>query len=201
MLFCLVVFRCTSELLNYTSASYTGAIIHAARDCVSPMLPSPCGENSLCSSQHSKAITRHSNSQKKQSSKLLLTSEFSGVHSEQDKNVSTTEQLPYTNTWHNSKLTSFDSINDDVIELKKCAKNPTTVTIYNSTNITTDAVEESNAGQRQSYVVLVGSRVRTVNTKLYASLPVHNKFMVKQREQNLFGVTKVKLVLKSNNER
>ena len=203
VLFCLVVFRCTSELLNYTSASYTGAIIHAARDCISPMLPSPCGENSLCSSQRSKAITHDSNTpslQIKRSSKLLVTGELSGVHSEQDKNVSTTEQLPYTNTWHNSKLTSFDSINDDVIELKKCAKNRTTVAIY-STNITTDAVEESNAGHGQSYVVLVGSRVRTVNTKLYASLPVHNKFMVKQREQNLFGVTKVKLVLKSSHER
>ena len=170
------------------------------------MLPSSCGENSLRSSQHGKAITRHSNCStvQKRSSKLLVTGEFSGAHSEQDNNPCTSEQLPYTNLWKDSNLLS-NGINDDVTESTTCIKtNPATIAsqaLYNSGNVTTVAVEESQVGQRQSYVVLVGSTVRRVNTKLYSSLPVQNKFMVKQREQNLFGVTKVKLVLKSSNER
>ena len=149
--------------------------------------------------------------QKKRSSKLLLTGEFSGVHSEQDKNVSTTkqhQQLPCTNTRRDNNLPSnhnFDDINDGNVELTRCTKaNLATITsqaLCDSANVTTVAVEESKVGQRQSYVVLVGLSIRTVNTKLCASLPVYNKFMVKQREQNLFGVTKVKLVLKSSHER
>ena len=149
--------------------------------------------------------------QKKRSSKFLLTGEFSGVHSEQDKNVSTTkqhQQLLCTNTRRDNNLPSnhnFDDINDGNVESTRCIKaNLATITsqaLCDNANITTVAVEESKVGQRQSYVVLVGSSVRTVNTKLYASLPVYNKFMVKQREQDLFGVTKVKLVLKSSHER
>ena len=149
---------------------------------------------------------------KKRSSKLLVTGEFSGVHSEQDKNVSTTkqhQQLPCTNTWKDNNLPrsnhNFDDINDGIVESTTCTKaNLATITsqaLCDSANITTVAVRESEVGQRQSYVVLVGSSIRTVNTKLYTSLPVCNKFMVKQREQNLFGVTKVKLVLKSSHER
>ena len=93
--------------------------------------------------------------------------------------------------------------NNNVTESTTCLKtNPaTTASQYNIDGVTTVAVEETQGGLRQSYVVSVGSSVRTVNTKLYSSLPERNKFMVKQREQNLFGVTKVKLVLKSSNER
>ena len=145
--------------------------------------------------------------QKKRSSKLLLTGEISGVHSEQDKNVSTTkqhQQLPCANTRKDNNLPSNHNF-DGNVESTRCTKaNLATITsqaLCDSANITTVAVEESEVGQRQSYVVLVGSSIRTVNTKLYTSLPVYNKFMVKQREQNLFGVTKVKLVLKSSHER
>ena len=169
------------------------------------MLPSSYGENSRCSSQHS--IVHHSNSstfQKGLSSKFLVAGKFSGDHSEQDN----AEQLPCTNQWKDNDLSSnhnFNGNNDDVIESTRYVKtNLATIASHvlcNNANVTTVAVEESKVGQRQSYVVLVGSSVRTVNTKLYASLPVYNKFMVKQREQNLFGVTKVKLVLKSSHER
>ena len=194
MLFCSVVFCYITELP--TAQLHTEASIHAIRCSFSPMLPSR-HHDSNCSTL-----------QKRQSSKLLVTGEFSGVHSEQDKNASTTAQLPYTNQWQDSNLPSnhnFDCINDDVIESTRCIKtNPATITsqaLCDSANITTVAVEESKVEQRQSYVVFVGSSVTTVSTKLYASLPVYNKFMVKQREQDLFGVTKVKLVLKSSHER
>ena len=54
---------------------------------------------------------------------------------------------------------------------------------------------------KPSYVVLVGDTVRRCNTKLYASLPLQNKFMVKQRVQDSTGATRIKLVLKSGHER
>ena len=54
---------------------------------------------------------------------------------------------------------------------------------------------------KPSYPVLVGNTVRTCNTKLYASLPQQNKYMVKQRVRDASGATKIKLVLKSSNER
>ena len=117
---------------------------------------------------------------RKRSSKLLVTGEFSGVHSEQDNNACTSEQLLYTNLWKDSNLLS-NGINDDVTESTTCIKtNPATIAsqaLYNSGNVTTAyvAVEESQVGQRQSYVVLVGSTVRRVNTKLYLSLSVQNK--------------------------
>ena len=54
---------------------------------------------------------------------------------------------------------------------------------------------------KPSYVVLIGNTVRRCNTKLYASLPVQNKYMVKERLQDLCGITRVKLVLKASHER
>ena len=55
---------------------------------------------------------------------------------------------------------------------------------------------------KPSYPVLVGNAVRTYNTKLYASLPQQNKYMVKQRVRDASGAAKIKLVLlQSSNER
>ena len=173
---------------------------------------SPYGESSPCRfSQHSNAIFRHSNSsalQKRRSSKLLVTSEFKGVHSKQDKATHATKQLSSsklcskTNESISSNGISIDNINDEDIESTISANGiAKSQEFCNSPDITSVGIEETEIRQKQSYVVLVGNRVRTVNTKLCASLPVHNKFMVKQREQNLFGVTKVKLVLKSSHER
>ena len=50
---------------------------------------------------------------------------------------------------------------------------------------------------KTTYIVLVRDSVKVVNTKLYASLPVRNKYMVKER---IPGTNKVKLVLKSSDE-
>ena len=55
--------------------------------------------------------------------------------------------------------------------------------------------------KKLTYAVLVGDTVRTCNTKLYASLPLQDKYMVKQRVQYPSGVTRIKLVLKSSHER
>ena len=59
----------------------------------------------------------------------------------------------------------------------------------------------SDGYKKPLYVVLVGDRVRKCNTKLYASLPLQNKYMVKQRVQDSTGATRIKLILKSNHER
>ena len=59
----------------------------------------------------------------------------------------------------------------------------------------------SDGYKKPSYVVLVGDTVRRCNTKLCASLPLQNKFMVKQRVQDSTGATRIKLVLKSSHER
>ena len=55
--------------------------------------------------------------------------------------------------------------------------------------------------KKLTYAVLVGNTVRTCNTKLYASLPLQNKYMVKQRVQDSSGATRIRLVLKSSHER
>ena len=200
----------SSEILGYL---YTGAIIHAIRGST-PMLASDAlSENPISSTLSSKCITRHSNSpgfQKKRSSNLLVTSDLSGVHSEQDKvpSICSSKQLPYTNAYSktNNSVSSnsicIDRIDNDNVESNRSIKAATaSQALYGSTSITSVAVEETEIGSKQSYAVLIGQSVRTVNTKLYASLPVRNKFMVKQREQNLFGRTIVKLVLKSSHER
>ena len=90
-----------------------------------------------------------------------------------------------------SSLNTGDSIIEIPAEAKsqKAAKNPYTVTPCN------------NSYKKPSYVVLVGDRVRTCSTKLYASLPLQNKYMVKQRVEDSTGTTKIKLVLKSSHER
>ncbi len=161
----------------------------------------------------SKATTHHSNSpgfQKKPSSNLLVTSDFSGVHSEQDKvtSICSSKQLPYTNAYSktNNSVSSNSicivSIDNDNVESTRRIKGATAnQPLCVSTSITSVAVEETEIGHKQSYAVLIGQSVRTVNIKLYSSLPVRNKFMVKQREQNLFGRTIIKLGLKSNDER
>ena len=68
-------------------------------------------------------------------------------------------------------------------------------TAENSFTITADGYK------KLAYAVLVGDTVRTCNTKLYASLPLQDKYMVKQRVQYASGVTRIKLVLKSSHER
>ena len=54
---------------------------------------------------------------------------------------------------------------------------------------------------KPSYPVLVGNTVKTYDTKLFASLPQQGKYMVKQRVRDSSGATRVKLALKSSNER
>ena len=51
---------------------------------------------------------------------------------------------------------------------------------------------------KSTYTVLIRDSVRVVNTKVYSSLPLHSKYMVKER---IPGTNKVKLVLKSCCER
>ena len=65
-------------------------------------------------------------------------------------------------------------------------------TVETSFGITADCYK------KLSYAVLVGNTVRTCNTKLYASLPLQNKYMVKQRVQDTSGATRIKLILKSS---
>ena len=51
-----------------------------------------------------------------------------------------------------------------------------------------------NGYKKPNYTVLLGNAARVFNTKLYASLPQHNKFLVKVRDKE-----KCRLVLKSGN--
>ena len=49
--------------------------------------------------------------------------------------------------------------------------------------------------KKATYTVLIGNTVRVCNTKLYASLPLCNKCMVKERVKDSSGTTRVKLKL------
>ena len=55
-----------------------------------------------------------------------------------------------------------------------------------------------SAYNKPFYAVVVGNCVKVYDTKLYASLPIHNKYMVKERVHNATGNTKIKLTLKSS---
>ena len=51
--------------------------------------------------------------------------------------------------------------------------------------------------RKTSYAVLIGNTVRVYDTKMYASLPLHNKCMVKERVKDASGNTRVKMSLKT----
>ena len=55
--------------------------------------------------------------------------------------------------------------------------------------------------KKATYAVLIGNTVRVFNTKLYASLPLCNKCMVKERVKDSSGATRVKLKLKTFDSR
>ena len=55
--------------------------------------------------------------------------------------------------------------------------------------------------KKATYAVLIGDTVRVCNTKLYASLPLCNKCMVKERVKDSSGATRVKLKLKTFDSR
>ena len=50
---------------------------------------------------------------------------------------------------------------------------------------------------KSTYAVLIGDNVKVYSTSVFAALPRNNKFLVKERHQDLSGVTRVKLTLKS----
>ena len=188
--------------------------IHATSD-FSPMLSSNASlGNSPSPMRNSKPNAHHSNSpalHKKRSSDLLFTSSLNGVSSEQDRatSISSSMQLSYTKSCSKasnnvlSNSTYNDSIGVDHGISAKHIKAAATASQALSSNagITSIPVEETETGHKQSYTVLIGNSVRPVNAKLYASLPLRNKFMVKQQEQNVYGSTIVRLVLKSSHER
>ena len=51
--------------------------------------------------------------------------------------------------------------------------------------------------KKATYAVLIGNTVRVCNTKLYASLPLCNKYMVKEKIKDASGNARVKLSLKT----
>lgn len=53
--------------------------------------------------------------------------------------------------------------------------------------------------KKATYTVLIGDTVRVCSTKLYATLPLHNKCMVKERIKDALGNTRVKLSLRTFN--
>ena len=55
----------------------------------------------------------------------------------------------------------------------------------------------ATAYSKSTYAVLIGDSVKVCSTHNFAALPNHNKFLVKERIQDLSGVTRVKLTLKS----
>lgn len=61
----------------------------------------------------------------------------------------------------------------------------------------TDERKLADSYKKESYAVLIGNSVRICNTKLYASLPLCNKYMVKDRVKDASGITRVKLSLKT----
>ena len=59
----------------------------------------------------------------------------------------------------------------------------------------------SNGYNKPTYAVLIGNHVKVYSATTFASLPKSNKFLVKERRQDAFGVTKVKLTLKQSTDK
>ena len=60
-------------------------------------------------------------------------------------------------------------------------------------------IESKHVGyNKATFAVLIGDSVKVYGTKQYASLPCHDKFMVKERIKGNAGVAKARLVLKSS---
>ena len=87
---------------------------------------------------------------------------------------------------------------DRIMEAPALTQSKPQTAVEKSSTITTNS---HDCYMKSSYPVLVGNTVRTYNTKVYASLPQQNKYMVKQRVRDASGNTKAKLVLQSSNER
>ena len=76
-------------------------------------------------------------------------------------------------------------------KLQQLCKNTTTAVDDNKSHIVTGSI-------KPVYPVLVGDYVRAYPTNLFASLPQHDKFLVKERLHDpTVGFTRAKLVLKS----
>ena len=58
----------------------------------------------------------------------------------------------------------------------------------------------STGYNKPTYPVLIGNYVRVYLTKLFAILPCHSKFMVKERLPSSSGMARVKLTLKCSNQ-
>ena len=61
--------------------------------------------------------------------------------------------------------------------------------------------EPKKGYSKSTYAVLIGGTVKVYSTNIFAALPSNNKFLVKERHQDLSGVTRVKLTLKSTEKR
>jgi len=53
---------------------------------------------------------------------------------------------------------------------------------------------------KPTYAVLIGNSVKVYSTSVFALLPSHSTFMVKERQKDSSGVTRVKLALKSSTD-
>ena len=58
--------------------------------------------------------------------------------------------------------------------------------------------QEKPGYNKPTYAVLVGNSVKVYSTSMFASLPNHSTFMVKERQKDSSGVARVKLALKSS---
>ena len=67
--------------------------------------------------------------------------------------------------------------------------------IYNA-----DIIKKDSGYNKLTYPVLVGNTVKVYGTRIFAALPSQSKFMVKERQKDASGVTRVKLALKNSND-
>jgi len=134
-------------------------------------------EVAIAATSHHDRDLHHTSLERRLSDKKLVTDNFYGGCSERDNFLPVVEQPQHTK--HYSKTNDSSPMNTNI---------GSTISF---------GIEESEVVSKASYVIVIDNRVRTVNTKLYASLPAQNKFIVKERQLN----SKVKLVLKSFHER
>ena len=111
----------------------------------------------------------------------------------------------------NKPLNSVDRYIEPTLESPKTAAiyrdqvtstghNPHLQVVKHETVIKPDKKDERKAAdsyRKTTYAVLIGNTVRIYDTRMYASLPLYNKCMVKERIKDASGNTRVKMSLKT----
>jgi len=135
------------------------------------------------------------NTYRSQTAVGIQRSKLAGVESMADKAINCahikTKQQVTANASHNARHYSYKKLHVHNEHYNQLSKKNT-----RKMQIEGEYVQEPAGYNKPTYAVLIGKTVMVYNAQKFASLPNCSKYMVKERQQDSSGITKVKLALK-----